>query len=155
MDSLRRLVRGLRIFDRAAEQSAGLSAAQLFVLSKLADGSEASVNELARRTFTHQSSVSVVAQKLVDRGLARRGRATDDGRRVELKITSTGRRALARAPAAAQDKIIAALERLPARDRLKLARLLDHLVAAAGLSQTAPSLFFEENMRKSRNHARK
>jgi DNA-binding MarR family transcriptional regulator len=155
MDSLRRLVHGLRVFDRAAERSAGLSAAQLFVLSKLADGSAASVNELAQRTCTHQSSVSVVAQKLADRGLVQRRRAANDGRLAQLKITSMGRRALARAPAAAQDRIIAAVGRFGPRDQWSLAGLLDRLVEEAGLSQTAPSLFFEENKRKPRNDARK
>jgi DNA-binding MarR family transcriptional regulator len=144
MDSLRRLVHGLRVFDREAERTAGLSGAQLFVLSRLAAGGAASVNDLAERTCTHQSSVSVVAQKLVDHGLATRKKAAADGRRVMLRITPDGRRVLKRAPMAAQEKLIAAVGRLHVAEARGLAELLEKLVSAAGLNGTEPKLFFEE-----------
>jgi DNA-binding MarR family transcriptional regulator len=147
MDSLRRLVHGLRVFDRAAERAAGLSGAQLFVLGRLADGGAASINELAERTRTHQSSVSVVAQKLVNQGMAKSRRGESDGRRVELTITAAGRRALSRAPAAAQEKLIDAIGRLSALQRRQLGRLLQQLVATAGLARTPAALFFEETHR--------
>jgi len=54
-------VQALRVSSRAAERDVGLSAAQLFVLDRLAGADQAlCVNELAQRTLTHQSSVSVV-----------------------------------------------------------------------------------------------
>jgi DNA-binding MarR family transcriptional regulator len=162
MDSLRRLVHGLRVFDRAAERATGLSGAQLFVLGRLGDGGSASVNELAERACTHQSSVSVVARKLVDRGLALGRRGKRDSRRVELSITPAGRKALARAPAAAQEKLISAVERLSPDDRLTLAALLGNLVQEAGLHTGRPGMFFEDARpqprrinRKGAVHARK
>jgi len=156
LDSLRRLVHGLRVFDRAAERAAGLSGAQLFVLGRLAAG-PCGVNELAARTHTHQSSVSVVAQKLVDRGLASHRRGASDHRRVELAVTARGRRALTNAPAAAQDKLIAAVEKMSASDRRNLSSSLEQLVGAAGLDAGRPALFFEETRphRKQLTHARK
>lgn len=80
LDCIRRIVRALRLFDREAEKRVGLSGAQVFVLEKLADGGGASINELADRTHTHQSSVSVVVQKLVDRKLVRRSSSARDWR---------------------------------------------------------------------------
>jgi DNA-binding MarR family transcriptional regulator len=154
MDSLRRLVHGLRIFDRAAERTAGMSGAQLFVLSKLEGGGAATVNELAERTCTHQSSVSVVADKLVKRGLARRERVAEDGRRVLLSITRAGKTALARAPEAAQDKLIDAIDRLIPAERGNLARLLENLVAAADLAAHEPTLFFEDRQKRHRSRWR-
>src|ERR671938_1731164 len=68
LDAIRRLVRGLRLAARASEREAGLSAAQLFVLQQLAESPAESINELAARTLTHQSSVSVVVRRLVERG---------------------------------------------------------------------------------------
>src|SRR3984957_113806 len=94
LDAFRRIVQALRLFDRQAEKAAGVSGAAVFVLQKLADGQPVSVNELAARTHTHQSSVSVVVQRLVDRKLVRRQRSGDDARRVELTITAAGRRVL-------------------------------------------------------------
>src|SRR5215217_2732988 len=60
LDAIRRIVRVLRVSSRAAEKQVGLSGAQLFVLHKLEDAPALSLNELADRTRTHQSSVSVV-----------------------------------------------------------------------------------------------
>ncbi|HWB54702.1 MAG TPA: helix-turn-helix domain-containing protein, partial [Tepidisphaeraceae bacterium] len=72
LDEIRRLVRFLRVSARAAEKYLGISGAQLFILQTLdqSDG-PLSVNELAERTRTHQSSVSVVVQKLVNQKLVR------------------------------------------------------------------------------------
>src|SRR5580658_6655719 len=72
MDALRRVVRALRLTARDAERSAGISGAQLFVLQSLADQAAASLNELAERTLTDQSSVSVVVKRLVARRLVAR-----------------------------------------------------------------------------------
>jgi len=152
MNSLRRLVHGLRVFDRAAERSAGLSGAQLFVLSRLNAGGAASMNEMADRTCTHQSSVSVVVTRLVDHGFARRVTSDQDRRQVRLTITPAGRRILKEAPEAAQDKLIAAVGRLAQPDRLNLARMLEQLVAAAGLSQSPAALFFEDHSHGNRNN---
>src|SRR3982751_2525470 len=57
VDALRRIVRGLHRSHRLAEQRWQLSAAQLLVLQRLADSPTSSVNELADRTYTHQSTV--------------------------------------------------------------------------------------------------
>ena len=60
LDSLRRIVRSLLESSRRAEQQLGITGAQLFVLEKLAAARALSLNELAERTHTHQSSVSTV-----------------------------------------------------------------------------------------------
>ncbi|HEX3345342.1 MAG TPA: helix-turn-helix domain-containing protein, partial [Polyangiaceae bacterium] len=72
MDALRRVVRDLRLSARDAERSAGISGAQLFVLQSLRNEAAASLNELAERTLTDQSSVSVVVKRLADRKLVAR-----------------------------------------------------------------------------------
>jgi DNA-binding MarR family transcriptional regulator len=59
LDAVRRIVQALRESSRQAERQVGLSGAQLFVLQKLAESPASSVNELAARTHTHQSSVSL------------------------------------------------------------------------------------------------
>ncbi|HEY3667307.1 MAG TPA: MarR family winged helix-turn-helix transcriptional regulator, partial [Polyangiaceae bacterium] len=56
LNALRQIVRSLRVSSRTAEQRVGLSGAQLFVLQCLARQSPCSVNELAARTATDQSS---------------------------------------------------------------------------------------------------
>ena len=55
------------------------------------------MNEIAALTFTHQSSVSVVIQRLVRRGLVAKVPSRDDRRRHKLALTPKGRRLLSRA----------------------------------------------------------
>jgi len=144
LDHLRRIVRTLRESSRAAEVRFGVTGAQLFVLRALAGAAPSSLNEVAARTHTHQSTVSVVVKRLVARGLVRRATATSDARRVELTLTARGRTVLARAPLAAQDRLIAGLEMLTSADRDRLATTLGRLVTAMGLGAAAPGMFFED-----------
>jgi DNA-binding MarR family transcriptional regulator len=144
-DPIRRIVRALRVSSRAAEKLVGLSGAQLFVLHNLSVGGRAlSLNELAARTMTDQSSVSVVVQKLVARGMVTVSRSRADGRRIELALTASGRKAIGKSAGAAQDRLIESLNRMAPARRRQLASLLDQLVSEAGIASAAPSLFFEQ-----------
>ena len=144
LNALRRIVRSLRMSSRTAEQRVGLSGAQLFVLQCLARQSPCSVNDLAARTATDQSSVSVVVSRLVARGHVRRTPSKADRRRVELTLSASGRRLLESAPEAAQDRLISALTQLPKAELETLAGSLTKVVELAEASQQAASLFFEE-----------
>src|SRR5437763_3677396 len=110
LDSIRRLVRLLRVSDRQAQADLGISGAQLFVLTELGKTPSLSLNDLAARTRTDQSSVSVVVSRLVDAGLVTRDRATRDARRLVLNLTSTGRAMLRRAPSVAQERMLAVID---------------------------------------------
>ena len=144
LDSIRLIVQTLRVSSRAAERDVGVSAAQLFVLTKLAAADKPlSVGELADYTLTHQSSVSVVVQKLERQGLVARTRAKDDARRVELSLTSSARALLRKAPQAAQDKILDAVAAMPAARRRQLADLLADLAHRIG-GERRPVMLFED-----------
>ena len=155
LDAVRHVVRTLREGSRKAEREVGVSAAQLFVLQRLAGSQALSVNELATRTFTHQSSVSVVVTKLVRRGLVKRTRAADDGRRVEISLTAAGRAVLVRAPAATQDRLIAALALLGRATRQRLAGDLGLLLDAMGIERGRAPMFFERPPRPAAKDATK
>lgn len=144
LNALRRIVRSLRVASRTAEQRVGLSGAQLFVLQCLARQSPCSVNELATRTATDQSSVSVVVSRLVAQGHVRRAPSKRDRRRVELTLTKSGLALLESAPEAAQDRLIFALNQLPKAQLKGLSQTLAQVVELAEVSQEVPSLFFEE-----------
>jgi MarR family transcriptional regulator, organic hydroperoxide resistance regulator len=144
LNSLRHIVRSLRVASRTAELRVGLSGAQLFVLQCLARNSPCSVNELAGRTATDQSSVSVVVSRLVAAGHVRRAVSKADRRRVELTLTRSGSDLLAAAPEVAQNRLLLALEGLPRGDLQALSRILAHVVETAEVARETPTLFFEE-----------
>lgn len=145
MDAIRRIVRLLRVSARASEGLVGISGAQLFVLQQLAESGPCSINELAGRTFTHQSSVSVVVSRLIERGLASRRPSAEDGRRVEVSLTPEGQELLRTAPPMAQGRLISGLRKLEAPQRAALAEGLAALVRELGLDAEAAPLFFEDD----------
>lgn len=144
VNSLRRVVRAFRAMAQAAEDVLGISGAQHFVLQKLADAPALSLNDLAARTMTHKSSVSVVVKRLVDRGLVRRQRSTADGRGIVLTLTPAGRRAMERAPEPAQTRMIAALRRFPRRDLENFAELFRRFTDELGVGTLEPTMLFED-----------
>ena len=146
LDAFRRIVQALR-GDRGR---ATLSSAQLFALQRLAEHPGASINDLAALTFTHQSSVSVVVQRLVRQQLVAKITAPDDRRRHQLALRPEGRRLLRRAPAAVQQRLIAAVSGLPAADRRALARALGTLARSVAPPDMAahPPMFFEDASRR-------
>ena len=128
LDSIRAIVRTLRLSGRAAEQTLGVNGAQLFVLQKLAEEPADSLAELASRTRTDPSSVSVVVSRLVARGLVRREASADDARRVTISLTSSGRGLVRRVPRSAQAQLLEAAASLPPRQLRGLADCLADLV---------------------------
>jgi DNA-binding MarR family transcriptional regulator len=143
LNSIRRLVRSLRLFDRQAQAKHGLSAAQMFVLHELDAAEVLSLNELAERTATDQSSASVVVQRLVDAGLVTRAARKDDRRHVELRLTAKGRTISRRSPPPAQQKILDAIAAMPARQRKTFAAMLEAFVDSVG-APAKPGLMFED-----------
>jgi DNA-binding MarR family transcriptional regulator len=144
LDSMRRIVRALGISARTAEHSIGVTGAQLLVLRMLDAHPAQSLNELAALTFTHQSTVSVVVERLVGRGFVNRSRSASDGRRVVLALTAAGRRALRHAPPPAQMRLIAAINALPPVRRRALAKVLESIVDSMDLAAGPVGFFFED-----------
>lgn len=141
-DAMRRIMRALRTSARRAEARVGVTGAQLFVLQILADSPALSMNELAERTVTHQSTVSTVVNRLVRRRLVTKSRSAEDGRRVELRLSPRGRALVRRAPEAAQSRLIEGLRALPVAEGRVLARMLRRLVTAMGAAREPAEMFF-------------
>ena len=144
LDALRRIVRHLRLVARQSETRAGVAPAQLFVLSRLRDQPAASVRELAARTLTDPSSVSVVLSKLEARGLVARSADPADKRRAQFALTARGRAALGRAPELPQVRLVAAIAKLPLTHRRTVADALVEVASALGAASVKPELFFED-----------
>jgi DNA-binding MarR family transcriptional regulator len=146
MDAVRAVVRALRINTRAIEKQMGISLAQLWVLQLLAQAPAESLNELAVATATHQSSVSVVVKRLVDRDLATRTTVSADKRRVRIELTEAGRSLLSKAPQTVQVALIGGLRRMSPERRESLSGLMREWLEAAGLDMTsAPPMLMEDD----------
>ena len=126
----RRLAHAVRLSERLAERSTGLSGAQLFALRQLSNAPGCSLGELAELTVTHASSISVVVSRLLEKGLVTRDRDTVDARRLVLSVSPAGHRMLADAPESADHKLQQAMEALEPEARTELTRHLERLATA-------------------------
>jgi DNA-binding MarR family transcriptional regulator len=145
LDSIRRLVRMLRVSDRQAQAELGVSGAQLFVLTELAKTPSLSLNDLASRTLTDQSSVSVVVTRLVDAGLITRDRDARDARRLVLNLTRSGRALLEHAPPVAQERLLAVFDRLSDDERKRFADTFEEIVDDIGGDDGPAPMLFEDD----------
>lgn len=151
IDCIRQIVHALELGSRAAQKSVGLSGAQLFVLQTLAGSTAMSINELAARTHTHQSSVSTVVSRLVEAKLVKRVASRRDARRAELTVTPAGRHILAADFVTPQQRLVAALGRLPDERVADLRSLLEEVVTLSGMHTGTPPMFFEGRKREPGN----
>lgn len=135
LDAIRRLTRSMRLSSQEAQRAIGVNGPQLLVLQKLAEADGVlSVNDIADRTHTHQSSVSVMLSGLEGRGLVTRKAAADDRRRLDVGLTPQAKSILRKSTDAAQDRLTGALSRMPAAARRELTRGLARLVEQAGIA---------------------
>jgi DNA-binding MarR family transcriptional regulator len=146
MNAIRSIVRALRVSSRMIENKMGISGAQLFVMQQLAEKPAHSLNELAERTATHQSSVSVVVRRLVDHGYVSRTTSDADRRRVELALTDKGREVLAGAPTTVQVKLLRGARALTPDEKKAMAELLQAWVQASGLEDGSPPLLMDDTL---------
>jgi len=144
VDAVRRIFRALRNAAQQTQTQSGISAAQLFVLSSLADGAASSLTELGERTHTDRSSVGDVVDRLAEAGLVERYRSARDRRRTEVRITPAGRSLLRSAPRPPTALLIAGLEAMEEDALAALAAGLSRLTREMGLEAAPAPMLFED-----------
>jgi DNA-binding MarR family transcriptional regulator len=144
LDSLRRIVRALRMTAHSVQHELGISGAQLFVLRELAQEPGISIRRLSERTLTDPSSVSVVAARLVEHGFVARHQDPRDARRGVLSLTPRGERLLKRAREPFQARFVRELRGLPRSSLRRLNADLAAVVRQAGVADSAAPMFFDE-----------
>jgi len=125
------------------------------VLRKLDEEGDLSLNDLADATLTHQSSVSVVVTKLVERGLIKRLRSKTDGRQLVLNVTPKGQVLLRKAPKPTQDGLIIGIESLDLKTKKELDRALAKLTDSLHLPTDKPAPMLFDGSEKNATNKRK
>ncbi|HEY5060969.1 MAG TPA: MarR family transcriptional regulator [Gemmatimonadaceae bacterium] len=144
LNAVRSLMRALRVNSREIEGKIGMSLAQVFVLEELAERPADSLGEIAARTATHQSSVSMVLKRLVAGGFVARTAHPRDQRRLQFSITPPGSQMLVRTPKTIQVRLIAALGTIAPADQTRLADLLERWLTVAEIDHDSPPMLLED-----------
>jgi DNA-binding MarR family transcriptional regulator len=95
-----------------------------------------------------------VVARLVRARLIERRTAAGDARRAELSLTARGHSRLRSAPRTAQERLVAMVDRLPARERIRLAATLERLVDGMGLAKQRPAAMFDETATRKKRAGR-
>jgi DNA-binding MarR family transcriptional regulator len=97
--AFRRTLREFIRFSENAATQARLTSRHyqaMLMLRGRQDGPQVSIDDLARELLIKHNSAVGLVDRLVREGLVSRKRSATDGRRVELQLTSKGRRVLSR-----------------------------------------------------------
>jgi DNA-binding MarR family transcriptional regulator len=144
VDAFRRILRELRLSARRTELATGLSAAQLFVLSAIADAPGCSVNDIAEATMTDRSSAAAIVDRLVEQGYITREQSGEDRRRAAIALTARGKRAKKDAAPAPTALLIAGLKSLSAAQLRELTEGLAALTEGMGIANEPAGMLFED-----------
>jgi DNA-binding MarR family transcriptional regulator len=147
LNSFRSLVKELRLADRAGLKEYGLGASQIYVLHELKRDSPLSINDLAARMATDQSTVSVVVSRLIEKGFVARERAEADARRLDLTLTAKGLLTVRKLPPPIQHLIIAGVQRLPPARAKALAQSLREICRVLGIDEQHPPLLMDNGVK--------
>lgn len=155
LQAVRGLVAALGRKARVIEERTGITNAQLFFLKEIAADASLSVNALAARAMTHQSTASIVLSRLERRGLVRRVPSSEDGRSVVLQLTAAGRRLMRRAPTTATNEVVRAIGRLTASEVRMLRGGICALGREVGFACDESPMLFQEPATPKRRGAKR
>jgi DNA-binding MarR family transcriptional regulator len=142
---LRRIFRALQEYSKSTQRRYGLSSPQLWALTLLDAEPRLSLGELSERMFSHQSTVSGVVDRLVERGAVLREVDAEDRRGVRLSLTQAGEALVRSAPPPVQAGLSEALSRFPPSRLRQLRLALQDIVQQAELERIEAPLFESTN----------
>lgn len=139
------MVKALQTYSQDVRSAYGLTGPQLWALKTLQREGGMTVGRLAAALAVHQSSMSVLLDRLEERGLVRRIRRQPDRRIVQVTLTARGATVAADAPDAAQGRLLHALDAMSAQELRRIRRAVDRLVAAMEAADVHARFFFSDD----------
>jgi DNA-binding MarR family transcriptional regulator len=130
VEMLHQIFQAVDLFSRQTLRDFGVTGPQIWALRTIAQEEVLNMGDLARRMHLHKSTASGIIDRLEAGKLVTRERASQDGRVMEIRLTSKGRAILAKAPEPPRSKAARGLGRL-SEDQLESVRASLHLIARA------------------------
>lgn len=145
IQGLRRIVKALQDYSQHVRRAYGLTGPQLWALKTLLRRGALSINELAAELAVHQSTISLLLNRLERQRLVERTRSRSDRRIVRVALTQRGRRLAARAPEPAQGQLLHALWAMPPATVRGIHRSVARLVSAMEVRDVEARFFFSDD----------
>jgi len=131
------LLQYIDLFSRRMLRDFGVSGPQLWALRTIAIRRGLTIGELAGEMYLHISTVSVLLDRLEERGLVDRERSAPDRRIVRLQLTPAGREILYRAPEPPRSLLARRLKSMSEREQMGIRDGVRRLARLMGMARAA------------------
>lgn len=111
--AIRRIIRATDLHSKQLSKQAGLTSSQLVMLKAIQAAQRVTAGQLASSISLSQATVTTLLDRLEQRGLVLRQRASDDRRKVYVVLTPAGEKTLAEAPRPLQETFVRQFRELP------------------------------------------
>jgi DNA-binding MarR family transcriptional regulator len=145
VNGLRRIVRAIELYSQDVLKSFGLTGPQLWAIKTLQREGPLAATMLADALAVQPSTLSILVDRLEQRGLVRRIRSREDRRFVELGLTPKGEELAARAPEAAQGRLLHGLGTLSAPKQRAILKAVTALVEMMEATEVEVRYFFSDD----------
>jgi len=128
--AIRRIIRCIDLRSRALLSESGFTAPQLASLKAISRaGGEAEPSQIARELKLSNATITGVIDRLHKRNLVERERSTEDRRRVAVRLTDTGKKALKGAPSLLQESFSDQLQEIAEWERTMMLSTLQRIAS--------------------------
>lgn len=127
LSALRRISHATDSHSKALSRFTGLSLPQRIVLDAVATLGETTTGKLSKAVSLSQATVTVVLDKLEDKGLVERYRSRTDRRIVHARLCAKGRRVLMSLPPTPYDNFLDRLYSLEPTAQKRLRRVVEDI----------------------------
>ena len=142
---LRRIIRASDIHSKRLLKETGLTTAQLIVLQSIRDLGEVTSRVLSLDANLSQSTITMILDRLEQKGLIERYRSTIDRRVVHARLTPAGIDILTTAPALLHETVRTGFARKSARDQARIVRALRDVVTLLESASEIESITLEDH----------
>lgn len=140
--ALRQIIHATDLHSKRVSRESGLTVPQIVVLKSIRDLGEVTTSQISRQVSLSQATVTLILDRLEQRGLIERYRSKTDRRIVHSRLTRQGRAALRKAPGLLHERFLRNFSELSDRrqnDIVKALQNVAHMMGASDLD-AAPML---------------
>lgn len=125
LQSVRRIEQCVELYSKRLVQLYQVTTPQLVALLTIAEMGACTQSAIGKAIYLSPSTVVGIVDRLEEKGLVQRARATQDRRQVYVHLTDKGRELLALSPSALPEGFSLALQMLSAEERAVLVVTLE------------------------------
>ena len=128
LTAIRRIIRSVDIYSHQLGLNCGVTVPQLSCLLRVVESGPLTLKDLSASVDLSPSTLVGIVDRLEHKELVRRSRSTQDRRQVLIAATEKGLILAKESPSPLQDKLAAALEKLPEIERASITLSIERIV---------------------------